>query len=103
MLTRVRIFIHVSKQISTCILYNLIQRYKAVWVLSENVFQKISLEHVCGVTKLLQTTIYPTVIMVLKGTMERKKKLLKEEFVPTLGPIWHKNKQHVCFPITNLL
>ena len=36
-----------------------------------------------------------------KGSMERKR-VLKEEFIPTKGPIWHET-QHVCCKIKQLL
>ena len=55
---------------------------------------------VCGVTKLLQTALYPNVI--IKRDRWRKERVLKEEeFISTYDPIWHE-AQHVCFKIKNI-
>ena len=53
------------------------------------------------VTKLLQITLYPTVIMIQKGSIERKR--ARERVLNSkLMSHWHET-QHVCFYIKQLL
>ena len=89
------IFIRVSKQISTYI-DHFIKCYRIIRVLDENVFKKIFVLFSGKVKvrqyKKSQITLYPTVITIKMGSIERErerereKRVLKEK---ERGPIWH--------------
>ena len=48
----------------------------------------------CAVTKVLQITLYPIVILI-----DREKSVLKDkdEFMPALGPVWHDRNTSCMF------